>query len=150
MDRLGDNDIMKSKRDRAKIIKDNICCSIPGCDELITFFKGPSADLYCREHQLEGIPYGGYGRHGKEHTFHRSDVCQCCGQDINDDPRWNLAQDYVGHTLTNREIHEVKRRYNHGDHDMRKADEGNDSAENINPYCTFCHWVKTAINNDSR
>jgi hypothetical protein len=28
MDRLGDNDVMKSKHDRAKIIKDNIFCSI--------------------------------------------------------------------------------------------------------------------------
>ena len=143
-------DERKSKHERAKIISEHRTCTIPGCDELLTIFNGPGHDLYCREHQIEGVPYGGYGRVGREHTFHRNDVCECCGKDINDDPRWELAQKHFDVELTDMQKHEIKRRYNHGDHDFRKADGGDDSAENINAYCSFCHCIKTVINNDGR
>lgn len=143
-------DELKSKSERARIVKEHKTCTIPGCDELLTFFKGPGHDLYCRDHQVEQVPYGGYGRSGREHTFHRNDVCDCCGQDINNDPRWELAQKYFGVELNELQKHEIKRRYNHGDHDHRKADGGDNSKENTNAYCSFCHWVKTVINNDGR
>lgn len=148
--RTYDNDQYKSKSERAKIIKEHKTCTIPGCCELLTFFKGPGNDLYCREHQVEQVAWGGYGRTGKEHTFHRNDVCQCCGKNINDDDRWVLAEQYFGVELNELQKHEIKRRYNHGDHDHRKADGGDNSAENTNAFCSFCHWVKTVINNDGR
>ena len=143
-------DEFKSKHERKKIIAENRGCTMPGCDELITLFKGPGNDLYCREHQIQQINYGGYGRQGREHTFHRSDVCQCCGKDINNDERWELAQKYFDVELDDLQKHEIKRRYNHGDHDHRKEDGGDNSEANTNAYCSFCHWVKTVINNDGR
>lgn len=143
-------DERKSKHERSKIIVEGKTCTIPGCNELLTFFKGPGNDLFCRDHQVEQIHYGGYGRAGREHTFHRNDVCQCCGQDINHDPRWEKAEAFFGVKLDNLQKHEVKRRYNHGDHGFRKADGGDNSADNTNAYCSFCHWVKTVINNDGR
>jgi hypothetical protein len=142
-------DERKSKHDRLKILKQGLCCTMPGCTELLTLFKGPGNDLFCRDHQIEQIQYGGYGRAGREHTFHRSDVCECCGQDINNDPRWAKCKEKFG-DIDARQQHEVKRRYNHGDHEHRKADGGDNSASNTNAYCSFCHWYKTVKNNDGR
>lgn len=132
------------KKDLGKV------CSVPGCGQPLTHMLGPGSDSLCRDHQLLHIEYGGYGRLDRPHTFHRSDTCACCGQDINNDPRWAKAQEFFGITLTEKQKHEIKRRYNHGDHDFRKADGGDDSEDNTNAYCTFCHWVKTVINNDGR
>lgn len=143
-------DERKSKRDRARIVEENCTCTIPGCNELLTIFKGPGHDLYCRDHQVEQVQYGGYGRAGREHTFHRHDVCQCCEQDINDDPRWGKVEKFFGVKLNELQKHEIKRRYNHGDHDFRKADGGDNSKDNTNAFCSFCHWVKTVIHNDGR
>jgi hypothetical protein len=125
-------------------------CSVPGCGKPLTNMLGPGNATLCREHQIEQREYGGYGRIDRPHTFHRSDICSCCGQDINDDPRWEKAQEFFGIELTEAQKHEIKRRYNHGDHDFRKADGGDDSAGNTNAYCSFCHWVKTVIFNDGR
>jgi hypothetical protein len=126
-----------------------ICC-VDKCNSPLTPYKGPGQDNRCIKHQIEDRNYGGYGRIDRPHTFHRRDVCDCCGQDINDDPRWELAQTFFGVDLTEPQKHEIKRRYNHGDHDHRKSDGGDNSAENTNAFCTFCHWVKTVINNDGR
>ena len=120
------------------------------CGKPLTHMKGPGSNRLCRECQLEEISWGGYGKLGKLHTFHRSDTCQCCGQDINDDPRWKLAQSFFGVALSETQKNEIKRRYNHGDHNFRKADGGDDSKENTNAFCSFCHWVKTVIYNDGR
>jgi len=120
------------------------------CDKPLTNMQGPGSNRLCREHQLEEISYGGYGKLSKPHTFHRNDTCQCCGQDINNDPRWELAQEFFGVVLTEEQQNEVKRRYNHGDHNFRRADGGDDSKENTNAFCSFCHWVKTVIHNDGR
>ena len=142
-------DVRKSKRERTKIISEQLTCTIPGCGELLTMFSGEGKDLYCRDYQILQIPYGGYGRQGEEHTFHRSDVCECCGQDINDDPRWAKCEEKFG-SIDTKQHHEVRRRYNHGDHDYRKADGGDNSLSNTNAYCSFCHWYKTVKNNDGR
>jgi len=125
-------------------------CTVPGCGKSLTNMQGPGANLLCRDHQLEEVSYGGYGRLSRTHTFHRSDICQCCKQDINTDPRWEKAESFFGKKLTEEERHEIKRRYNHGDHEFRKADGGDNSEENTNAFCSFCHWVKTVIYNDGR
>lgn len=127
-----------------------LVCTIPGCGKPLTNMLGAGSDKVCREHQLALREYGGYGRLDRLHTFHRNDVCACCGQDINDDPRWEKAQTFFGVKLTEDQVHEVKRRYNHGDHDFRKADGGDNSEANTNAFCSFCHWIKTVINNDGR
>jgi hypothetical protein len=120
------------------------------CGKPLTNMQGPGSNRLCREHQLEEISYGGYGKLSKPHTFHRADTCQCCGQDINQDPRWEKAQTFFGVSLSETQKNEIKRRYNHGDHNFRKADGGDDSEQNTNAFCSFCHWVKTVINNDGR
>lgn len=123
-------------------------CSI--CRKPLTNMKGPGSNKLCREHQLSEVRYGGYGKLSRPHTFHRSDICQCCGQNVNEDPRWEKSQLFFGISLSEEQKNEIKRRYNHGDHDFRKADGGDDSKENTNAFCSFCHWVKTVIRNDGR
>ena len=125
-------------------------CSVPNCGKPLTNMLGPGNASLCRDHQIEQREYGGYGRIDRPHTFHRSDICSCCGQNINDDPRWEKAQEYFGITLSEEQKHEIKRRYNHGDHSFRKADGGGDDADNVQALCSFCHWVKTVIHNDGR
>lgn len=121
------------------------------CTHPLTQFQGLGSVSLCRQHQTELIEYGGYGRLDRPNTFYRADICSCCGQDVNLDPRWIKAQEYFGVILNEEEKHEIKRRYNHGDHSViRKADGGSNSADNIEAMCTFCHWVKTVINNDGR
>jgi len=139
----------KSKQELRLILAEKKKCEIPGCDNLITDREGPGSDSLCRQHQVEQREYGGYGRLDRLHTFHRNDVCECCGQDINDDPRRKKAEEYFGVELTPEQWNAVKRRYNHGDHDTRRVDEGEDTKENINSFCTFCHWIKTEIKGDS-
>jgi hypothetical protein len=135
----------------ASLKKEQGCvCKIPGCGKPLTQFEGPGSGVLCRDHQVQQHEYGGYGRNDRPHTFHRADVCSCCGQDIDDDPRWEKAQLFFGIVLTEEQKHEVKRRYNHGDHDFRAADGGDDSESNTNAFCSFCHWVKTVFNNDGR
>jgi hypothetical protein len=144
------DDKKKSQSIIKRQVRNRLICCLEDCDSLLTIYEGPGSNSLCRKHQLDQIEYNGYGRYDRPHTFYRSDVCDCCGQNINDDPRWEKAQTFFSKILTEEQKHEVKRRYNHGDHDYRKADGGNDSAENTNAFCSFCHWVKTVINNDGR
>lgn len=125
-------------------------CTLPDCNKFLTAYQGPGSDTLCRNHQKEQAEYGGYGKINRPHSFHRNDVCNCCGQNIEDDPRWLKAETFFGIVLSDKQRNEIKRRYNHGDHEHRKSDGGDDTSDNTNPYCSFCHWVKTVINNDGR
>ena len=145
--RRADLDVRKSKADRKRIIEQQKCCSLSDCNELLTFFKGPGNDLYCREHQIEQIQYGGFGRQGKEHTFHRTNVCDCCGNDITVDPRQEACRKRYG-SVDEKQFHEINRRYMHGDHVERKADGGADTSDNVDSLCSYCHWYKTVVMND--
>lgn len=149
--RQGRYDRIKSQQQIAKDFE-KFCkvCEENGEQVPLTQYSGPGSDCLCRMHQLSMRDYGGYGRLHKTHTFHRRDVCTCCGNDINEDPRWEKAEAFFGITLTDLQRNEVKRRYNHGDHKDRKADGGANNEENITAFCSFCHWVKTVIFNDGR
>ena len=125
-------------------------CSVPGCNKPLTTLQGPGSKKLCRDHQLSQNHYpGGYGNLKHPHTMHKSNVCDCCGQDIDEDPRIARAAAHFG-GLTAEEIHRVKRMYMHGDHNLAKSEGGNDTEENINNLCSFCHWWKTVKNNDGR
>lgn len=143
-DRLKSSSVLKEQvRLKAK-------CKHKDCTNDLSIFDGPGSDVLCREHQLELVEYGGYGKISRLHTFHRSDVCECCGQDINQDPRWAKCIEYFNFTPGEKQYNQIKRHYNHGDHDFRRADGGDDTLENTNAFCSFCHWFKTVMNNDGR
>ena len=116
------------------------CCSFPGCTQPRTAFKGVGQDL-CRDHQLQQIEYGGMGRKDRPHTFHRNWICGICGWDAWNDPR------YAG--LTDEEKSIAIRIVMHGHHDkVRKADGGDDTAENVVGGCMICHAIETVKNKD--
>jgi 5-methylcytosine-specific restriction endonuclease McrA len=116
-------------------------CSIPGCGKPLTNMKGPGESTLCRYHQRNQIEYGGMGRTDRPHTFHRSYVCAECGYDSLADPR--LA--HITDEMTKRR---VARTLMHGDHQIRAADGGEDTEENVNGICVVCHAIKTVINED--
>jgi hypothetical protein len=117
-------------------------CTIPGCNKPLTHMEGPGSGVLCRTHQTNLREYGGMGRIDRPHTFHRSWVCSECGYDSLADPRLADIEDEM-----------IKRRVArvlmHGDHHgERKADGGDDSAENVKCLCFVCHAKKTILNED--
>jgi 5-methylcytosine-specific restriction endonuclease McrA len=122
------------------------CCIIPGCGEDLTTYLGPGSDSLCRKHQTEQIEYGKVGRISRPHTFHRNSnfVCDDCGWSILDDDRLKSIEDEMAKR-------QIARILLHGDHHhVRKADGGEDTAENIRSLCVVCHAKKTVLNKDNR
>lgn len=119
-------------------------CSIPGCNNPLTHMQGPGSKVLCREHQLQQREYGGMGRIDRPHTFHRRWVCDCCGTNVLEDPRLADIED----EMTRRRVARVLM---HGDHNgVRRADGGDDSADNVSSLCYVCHAKKTILNEDYR
>jgi hypothetical protein len=120
----------------------NSVCKIPGCGKHLTNMLGPGSEALCRDHQLKQREYGGMGRLDRPHTFHREWICSECGYEVLEDPRLADIED----EMTKRRVARVLM---HGDHNgERKADGGDDSAENIKCLCVVCHAKKTVINED--
>jgi hypothetical protein len=120
------------------------CCSIPGCGRPLTHMQGPGSGVLCREHQLQQREYGGMGRIDRPHTFHRRWVCDECGTNVLEDPRLADIED----EMVKRRIARVLM---HGDHSgVRRADGGDDTAENIRSLCYVCHAKKTILHEDYR
>lgn len=72
------NDVMMSKRTAEyRIAKTK--CTLSGCDNHLTIFKGPGANSLCRTHQLIQREYGGHGRLDRPYTFWKKDHCEECG-----------------------------------------------------------------------
>lgn len=78
----------------------------------------------------------------RPYTFHRDWVCSECGYNSLEDPRIASIEDET-------ERLRVARTVMHGDHNgERKADGGDDSAENVKCLCFVCHAKKTIKNKD--
>lgn len=134
-------DPSKDKLKGSLILKEQyrkqIKCMLEDCDEDLTIFDGPGSDSLCRKHQLELVEYGGMGKADRPHTFYRNWVCEVCGYDPReDDLRFGDIDD---------PYHKVRamRGVMHGDHQIRKSDGGNDTADNIKTLCVLCHMAKT-------
>ena len=119
-------------------------CSVPGCDHPITAFKGPGSDSLCRDHQLKLVEYGGLGKLDTMHSFHREWVCEECNTNVLEDPRLaDVEDDHIKRRIA--------RSMMHGDHHIkRKADGGEDTAENVKSLCFVCHAKKSALEEDWR
>lgn len=127
------------KKERGQI------CSVPGCGKPLTHMKGPGSGVLCREHQLGQREYGGMGRVDRLHTFHRKDYCEECGYN----PADETERKYPG--LRERDpmlFSRLVRNKLIGDHQNRKSDGGEDTAENIKTLCLNCNADKTILNED--
>jgi hypothetical protein len=140
-----DKDKLKSQSVLKEQIKHNRTCSMDGCKNPLSVFEGPGSDLLCRECCLKLIEYGGVGRIDRLHTLHRSHICSKCGKDV----KAEITRLYPGLEENNPELfNRLWRNRIIGDHIIRKADGGNDSAENIQSLCLDCNADKTIINED--
>lgn len=119
----------------------NKICAVEGCDCHITQMQGPGCEVLCRDHQLFLTEYGGMGRIDRLHTFHRTWECSKCHYEPLKDPRVNIEEDMDIR-------YRIARTLMHGDHILRAADGGNDTAENIDGLCVTCHTIKTIKNQD--
>jgi hypothetical protein len=117
-------------------------CKIDGCSNPLTQMKGPGSGVLCREHQIYQREYGEPGRIDRPHTFHRTWSCESCGYNPLEDPRLaDIEDEMIKRT--------VGRVLMHGDHNkIRRADGGDDSADNIKCLCYACHAKKTILERD--
>jgi hypothetical protein len=134
------HDTVKSRSHLRKTV--GKICNVPGCNNPLTIFNGPGSDTLCREHQLNLVEYGGLGKPARPHTFHRDWVCIECNTNVLEDPR--LA-DVADEAIKRR----IARSLMHGDHNIkRKADGGDDTAENVKSLCFVCHAKKSTLEED--
>jgi hypothetical protein len=142
--RLPDDDVRKSPAIIKRQLANKLVCCVDGCGQPISQQTGPGSDVLCRSHQVKQREYGGMGRYDRPHTFHRSWVCIECGYNALEDPRLSDVVDEV-------QKRRIARILMHGDHEVRKADGGDDSAQNIKGgKCYVCHAKKTVLNEDYR
>lgn len=140
-DKLKSSSVLKAQ------IRSNQTCCMDGCNNPLTIFEGPGSDVLCRDDQLKLIEYGGPGKLNRLHTLHRKWICADCGVDVSEQVRSkypSVEQDnpkLFNRLCRNRII---------GDHQIRQADGGDDSEENIKSYCLNCNADKTIINEDWR
>lgn len=128
-------------------IKKNLTCRMDNCKNSLTMFDGPGSDILCRDHQLKLVEYGGPGRLDRLHTLHRKWVCDDCGVDVSEQVRMKYpGMEEKDPVLFNR----LCRNRIIGDHQVRQADGGNDSEDNIRSLCLNCNSDKTIINEDWR
>lgn len=140
-DRLKSSSVLKEQ------IRSNQTCCMDGCNNPLTIFEGPGSDVLCRDDQLKLIEYGGPGKLNRLHTLHRKWICADCGVDVSEQVRLK----YPGVEQENPKLfNRLCRNRIIGDHQIRQADGGDDSEENIKSYCLNCNADKTIINEDWR
>lgn len=135
------DDDFKSSTERKQIFEEKRSCTLEGCGNPLTDFKGPGQDVLCRKHQVEQREYGGFGRYDRPHTFHRGYICDECGQDARELPVIKAIQDEV---VKMRAIRMIM----HADHQQLKSEGGSDAEKNIRLLCITCHMVKTVVEED--
>ena len=109
-------------------IKKNLTCRMDDCKNSLTMFDGP-------------------GRLDRLHTLHRKWVCDDCGVDVSEQVRMKYpGMEEKDPVLFNR----LCRNRIIGDHQVRQADGGDDSEDNIRSLCLNCNSDKTIINEDWR
>jgi hypothetical protein len=147
MFRKPSDDQLKSLAAIRRQYEAELTCQIPGCGKPVSNMTGPGSDRLCREHQLMQREYGGPGRLDRPHTFHRKWVCAHCGKDVSAE----VAAKYPGLEDKDPKIfNRLCRNRIIADHIVRKADGGDDSAENIQSLCLDCNSDKTILNEDFR
>jgi len=134
-------DQRKNKRDVQRIIENKILCDVPGCDELISLYRGPYSDTKCRDHQLQGIEYGGNASANRTYTYHKLDHCEDCGWTPYTDPYFKLEEFESEHDMKRCQDKMLTVDHINGNHDDNRE-------ENCQTLCDRCHKKKSHINKD--
>jgi HNH endonuclease len=140
-------DKLKSPSVLKEQVRMKLICYMDGCKNPISIFDGPGSDILCREHQLKLVEYGGPGKIDRLHTLHRKWVCDDCGVDVSEEVRKKYP---TLETDNPKLFNRLCRNRMIADHQVRQADGGDDSNENIRSLCLNCNSDKTIINEDWR
>jgi len=69
-------------------------CTVPGCNNDITIYKGLGESIYCRNHQLNLKENdNGLAKQDRPYTFHKKWCCSWCGYDPREDQRFDRMVD---------------------------------------------------------
>lgn len=142
-------DFKKDKLKSSQVLESQygMSCCMDGCGKPLTKWQGPGQDLYCRDHQLKLVEYGGTGRSDRPHTLNREFVCDSCGKDVEAE----VSNKFPGLRESDpRLFNRLCRNRIIGDHIVRKSDGGDDSKENIQSLCLDCNSDKTIMSEDYR
>lgn len=125
----------------------NTTCTLPGCSDHLTIFKGPGSNSLCRNHQLMQREYGGHGRLDRPYTFWKKNHCEECGHSpIKHNKKIKaLPQPYrqiLGMMMLHVDHLEVG-----GQSKYTKGHEINHPA-NLKTLCQECHMLKTYTSGD--
>lgn len=136
-------DFKKDKLKSSQVLESQygMNCCMDGCGKPLTKWQGPGQDLYCRDHQIKLVEYGGMGRSDRPHTLNREWVCAHCGYDPREDIRFAKIEDPIVK-------HRAMRACMIGDHTHRQVDGGDNSATNIQTLCSICNNIKTVTEED--
>ena len=123
----------------------NTQCTLPGCENHLTLYKGPGTRLLCREHQLRMREYGGPGRLDRKWSFWKKDYCEECGHDPRNNVQLAHLDEPLRNTLANMMLHVDhvnaigKDKYSNTDANHR---------DNLRTLCMECHMIKTLVDGD--
>lgn len=147
MFRLPRDDKRKSQFVIKRQLAQHLICCLDGCDNPLTHYEGPGSDSLCRPHQLKQREYGELGRLDRPHTFHRKWICDDCGKNIPEAVKKKFPNIEENDPIL---FNRLCRKRIIGDHIIRRADGGPDTAENIQTLCLDCDADKTIMNEDYR
>ena len=122
-------------------------CSLAGCDNHLTFFKGPGSRLYCREHQLLLREYGGHARCDREYTFWKKDYCEECGHRPMRDNKVIAAIAEPFRTILGKMMLHVDHIVTAGKEKYKSSNHVN-HPDNLKTLCQECHMLKTYTSGD--
>ena len=123
----------------------NSTCTLPGCTEHLTLYKGPGSRLLCRTHQLRLREYGGPGRLDRKWSFWKKDYCEECGHNPKHNTQLAHLDEPLRSTLANMMLHvdhvnaAGKDKYSNADVNHR---------DNLRTLCMECHMIKTLLDGD--
>jgi 5-methylcytosine-specific restriction endonuclease McrA len=140
-----ENDVRKSAAKLKEQFEKKLCCTLDGCTQPLTTYKGPGDSKLCREHQIQQREYGGLGRVDRPWSFSREWSCAWCGYSPKDDPWFDNPP-----IPFDNEIHKsrVMRSTLIGDHEERKVEGGGHTKDNVQTLCRTCDGKKTALYKD--
>lgn len=125
----------------------NTSCTLPGCTDHLTVYKGPGSNSLCRKHQLMQREYGGHGRLDRPYTFWKKEYCEDCGHSPMKHNKQikALPQPYrqiLGMMMLHVDHLEVggKSKYAKG--------HGVNHPSNLKTLCQECHMLKTYTSGD--
>ena len=88
---------MTARLKNSSVIKQQVLnghkCTVPGCTDDVTIYKGTGESIYCRHHQMMLIENGGLAKPNRPYTFWKKHNCEWCGYEPWQDKRFDRIKD---------------------------------------------------------